>query len=529
MSKSLGNVVTPRQLMEGRAWAPGAAGAVAATSVGAEQGGGGGKGKGGKKPSSSSSSSSTTNSPPLPPLTADVLRYWVASSDFSRDVTIGPTVLSRTAEALRKVRNTARFLVGVTGGGGFHPKTLAAPNSEGLQAATDASWCPPPDALAAAWALPFPAHALLPRTAASPWPVRALDAAMLSQLAAVEGVVRGALEGLAFEKAAYAINALAARDLSANYCDAVKDRLYQEHSADIEVGGMMGDTLPPRLAAQAVLWEALRLLMRCLAPIAPFTAEEVYQASLLDATSTAPAPLPSASSSTIFHTHWHPFPPHLLAPAATSYLSPAAQHSPIPLAHLWGCLMGLRAAVQAPLEAARGAGLLGSAAEAAVTIFVAGEGGGGATAASNLLAALGAAPLPAGGSTKGGVSAAELEELLGVSSAQVLLLQQAAAWGAAAGCAPPPPPPPQQQQQQLLGGAQAAGAAVLQEGGWCWVSYSGEGGAAERLLVRVSRAGGAAERCARCWKYREEVARSESAVCGRCASVLERSVECVTP
>ncbi len=43
---------------------------------------------------------------------ADVLRLWVASTDYTRDVLLGPSVLARSSEALKKIRNTARFLLG---------------------------------------------------------------------------------------------------------------------------------------------------------------------------------------------------------------------------------------------------------------------------------------------------------------------------------------------------------------------------------------------------------------------------------
>ena len=46
------------------------------------------------------------------PYGADVLRYWVASTDFSTDVAVGPSIIASVSESLRKIRNTARFLLG---------------------------------------------------------------------------------------------------------------------------------------------------------------------------------------------------------------------------------------------------------------------------------------------------------------------------------------------------------------------------------------------------------------------------------
>ena len=42
----------------------------------------------------------------------DVLRMWVASTDFTHDVVIGPTNIKKVSESLRKIRNTARFILG---------------------------------------------------------------------------------------------------------------------------------------------------------------------------------------------------------------------------------------------------------------------------------------------------------------------------------------------------------------------------------------------------------------------------------
>jgi isoleucyl-tRNA synthetase len=507
MSKSLGNVVTPQQLLAAAAAAPPPQ--PAEKKKGAKAGGGGGNSGGG----------GGGGAPPA--VSVDTLRFWVASSDFSRDVHVGPTILARTGEALRKVRNTLRFLVGATGGLDFAPGALFDARAPAA-ARGGAYWCAPPDALAAAWALPFPSHALLPeRGAGGAWPLRALDAALLARAGAVEAGVRAAFEELAFERAVYLINGFAARDLSAAYCDAVKDRLYQEGARG---GGSGSGALPPRLAAQAVLWECLRVLTRSIAPIAPFTAEEVYQASQEGVLRGGGG---GGGGSTVFHTPWVPLPPALTAPGA-------AFSSGAPLAPLWGALLGLRSAVQGPLEAARAAGVLGSPAEAAVTLFVPPPTGGAGVALGGVLRALRAEPSP---HTAHAASAPELEELLSVSWAAAVALP-AGGEGPAAHDFPvallPHAPPPQ--------GAPQPPAAPASGGGswWGWASAGGNGGeegpapapapaASEWVLVRVARAGGAAEKCARCWKFREEVPRSTHALCGRCEGVLAEAEKRTSP
>lgn len=46
---------------------------------------------------------------------ADLLRFWVASSEYWRDMALGPTVLAQASEAMRKLRNSARFILGNIG------------------------------------------------------------------------------------------------------------------------------------------------------------------------------------------------------------------------------------------------------------------------------------------------------------------------------------------------------------------------------------------------------------------------------
>ncbi len=525
MSKSLGNVVTPQQLLDGGGGGGGGGGGAPPPPPpggAAKVGGGKGARSGGAKAAAAAAApggGGGGGGAPAP-VSVDTLRFWVASSDFSRDVHIGPTVLARTAEALRKVRNTARFLVGATGGLDYSPRALFAPPFAPPPpppggAGGPGAWCAPPDALAEAWALPFPAHALLPAAApggggcGGAWPLRALDAALLARAAAVEAGVRAAYEEMAFERAVYLINGFASRDLSATYCDAVKDRLYQEGPGGGGGGG--GGPLPPRLAAQAVLWECLRVLTRCLAPIVPFTAEEIYLASQEGVLGGCPG---GPSGSTVFHTPWRPLPAALTAPGAAPPFAPGAP----PLGALWAALLGLRAAAQGPLEAARAAGLLGSPAEGAVTLFAAAGGAAGAA-----LAALGAPP-----ARRGAPSAPQLEELLTVSAASSEELPPDGAGGLrgfpdALPRAPPPPGAPAPPAAAEAGGAAwwawAPAGGGAEEGGGGGGAPAGAAGG-EWLLVRVARAGGAAEKCARCWKFRGEAAASADGLCARCEGVL---------
>lgn len=56
----------------------------------------------------------------------DVLRLWAAGVDYTKDVSVGPTSLAQVAESLRKLRNTARFMLGNLGDGERLPASEAS-------------------------------------------------------------------------------------------------------------------------------------------------------------------------------------------------------------------------------------------------------------------------------------------------------------------------------------------------------------------------------------------------------------------
>lgn len=61
---------------------------------------------------------------------ADVLRLWVATVEYWRDMSIGPTVLAQAAESMRKIRNSARFMLGNIGDVEGRSKIERVPRSE---------------------------------------------------------------------------------------------------------------------------------------------------------------------------------------------------------------------------------------------------------------------------------------------------------------------------------------------------------------------------------------------------------------
>jgi isoleucyl-tRNA synthetase len=155
---------------------------------------------------------------------ADILRLWVAQTDYFEDVRIGKEVLAGTGDAYRKLRNTFRYLLGA------------------LEGFTDAEKVP---------------VAGMPE----------LERYILHKLAALDAELRAAAEAFEFNRYIRALSDFANEDLSAFFFDIRKDCLYCDAPGD-----------PKRRAYRTVLDTLFHALVRYAAPILSFTAEEVWQA-----------------------------------------------------------------------------------------------------------------------------------------------------------------------------------------------------------------------------------------------------------
>ncbi len=153
---------------------------------------------------------------------ADILRLWVSAEDYRDDIRISPEILDRLSEAYRRIRNTCRFLLGNLEG--FDPCDQVAPSE-----------------------------------------MTALDRFALDKLNSVISRVKKAYEDFDFHVVFHTLYNYCTVDLSSLYLDILKDRLYVEH-----VGG------PIRRSAQTALHLILSALIRLMAPILAFTAEEVW-------------------------------------------------------------------------------------------------------------------------------------------------------------------------------------------------------------------------------------------------------------
>jgi len=156
---------------------------------------------------------------------ADILRLWVASSDYNEDIRISKVILLRLAEAYRKVRNTARFILSNLYD--FIPDKDRVDYKD----------------------------------------LKNIDRWILVELNSVLKEVNVAYEDFQFNKAYKEIYDFCNEELSMYYLDMVKGRLYTCAAGSLD-----------RRAAQTAMYDVLNSLTRMMAPILVFTADEIWQA-----------------------------------------------------------------------------------------------------------------------------------------------------------------------------------------------------------------------------------------------------------
>ena len=172
-------------------------------------------------------------------LGADVLRLWVAAADYRQEMTVSDEILKRVSDAYRRIRNTARFLLG---------------NLDGFV---------PEEALAPGQLLPF-----------DRW---AVDRALQMQ-----NEIGQAYDDYQFMQVYQKINNYCALELSAIYLNVLKDRLYTTNR----------DSLPRR-SAQTAMYHILESLVRWIAPVLSYTAEEIWEV------------MPGEREDSVFMSQWY--------------------------------------------------------------------------------------------------------------------------------------------------------------------------------------------------------------------------------
>ncbi|MFT3806657.1 MAG: class I tRNA ligase family protein [Arenimonas sp.] len=157
-------------------------------------------------------------------LGADVLRLWVASADYRNEMSVSDDILKRSADAYRRIRNTARFLLGNLHG--FDPATHLVAHGDCL--------------LLDQWAM-----------------AKARD---------LNDEIWKAYEQYDFARVVSLVQNYCTNDLGALYLDVTKDRLY---TMQVDSRG--------RRSAQSAMFRIAEALVRWIAPILSFTAQEVWQ------------------------------------------------------------------------------------------------------------------------------------------------------------------------------------------------------------------------------------------------------------
>ncbi|MDD5384172.1 MAG: isoleucine--tRNA ligase [Gallionella sp.] len=226
-------------------------------------------------------------------LGADILRLWAALTDYSGELTISDEILKRVVESYRRIRNTLRFLLANISD--FDPQQHTLPVEQWME----------------------------------------IDRYALAMVGQLQGEVKQDYARYEFHLIAQKLQAFCSEDLGGFYLDILKDRLYTA-----------GENSAARRSAQNALYHITHSLVRLIAPILSFTAEEAWEV------------LGGRDDSSVFFEEWYGLPDAQLDGEAIA---------------AWLKIGAWRAKVNKQLEEARTVGLIGSALAAEVDAYVAGE------------------------------------------------------------------------------------------------------------------------------------------------------------
>ncbi len=220
-------------------------------------------------------------------LGADILRLWVAATDYRAEMSASVEILKRVSDAYRRMRNTQRFLLG---------------NLDGYEAS----------------AHEVPLQEMI-------W----LDRWALKRARELPSEVLAAYDAYEFHHIFHKVHNFCVLDMGGFYLDVIKDRLYTTAA----------DSLARR-SAQTAMLHIGEAMVRWLAPILSFTAEEIWQE------------LPGERSSSVFLSTWHSLPEE-------------QEESPVN----WQVLLDVRQVVAKEIEALRIAGSVGSPLDVEVRLY----------------------------------------------------------------------------------------------------------------------------------------------------------------
>lgn len=226
-------------------------------------------------------------------LGADILRLWVSSADYAGEMSVSQTILQRSADAYRRIRNTARFLLSNLSG--FDPQ----------------------------------------RDSVAPEDMLALDRWVMDAAARLQDELCASYDEYRFHNVYQKVHNFCVQELGGFYLDIIKDRQYTTGA----------DSLPRR-SCQTALYHIAEALVRWIAPVLSFTAEEIWQC------------LPGERNESVMLNTWYTELPRL----PEGYELDACY---------WDALMQVKGAVNKELENQRNAKLIGGNLQAEVTLYAA--------------------------------------------------------------------------------------------------------------------------------------------------------------
>jgi len=224
-------------------------------------------------------------------LGADILRLWTSSADYSGEMAVSDTILQRSADAYRRIRNTARFLLS---------------NLDGFDPATDC----------------VPAEQMIE-----------LDRWVVDAAARLQDEITQAYDEYRFHNVYQKVHNFCVQELGSFYLDIIKDRQYTTGA----------DSLPRR-SCQTALYHIAEALVRWIAPILVFTADEIWPL------------IPGERNESVILNTWY---------AGLSRLPADSQLS----SAYWTELMAVKDAVNKELENQRNAKKIGGNLQAEVTLY----------------------------------------------------------------------------------------------------------------------------------------------------------------
>ena len=223
---------------------------------------------------------------------ADILRLWVASTDYSGELTISDEILKRVAESYRRIRNTLRFLMANLAD--FDEKKDLLPVDQWME----------------------------------------IDCYALVLTEKLQTEILGDFDRYEFHLAVQKFVGFCSEDLGSFYLDILKDRLYTT-----------GETSHARRAAQSALHHITHAMMRLMAPILSFTANEIWQTLGLD------------KDATVFEELWYQLPAHGLG---------------VDRIQAWEAIIEVRGLAAKEIEVLRAAGQVGSSLQAELELHASG-------------------------------------------------------------------------------------------------------------------------------------------------------------